>query len=540
MLSTQNKWHLTLTSGAGYLIIALIYYLLSLTYAFQYGRLAGLFPWDDCRDMVSGLRNADGLLTSSNPIQFILSGGLNFHAPLADFQTLAGLVLFDFNYFLTYLLGFVHIVALLCFLDYYFRDSKGFLNYGIMLLVLSLPIVQWFPAELKSDMKGGMYLMIALLLLFESGSRGLSWKRASAICAAFTLASIAKVTAFYIPLYCFGVLGMYWLIHLYCAKRLWEGEDIQPASIVFKRCLIIFTAFLFAYLIFVLPDIRHHFRYIKQALSDKWVEQLPLIKHLLYYTPFGASSHAWSPFWLLLLMFAPLALLRAFKTHREGFLKLLGLFLAAVILWLPLLVANTYNPSFGSYFYFAVFGCFLLVFQFIGKSISAKSPTLNWYTAILWLAIIVCVLFQPKLIRRYTFPNTFPTEINLKSSEIITEIAGQIYKDGGGRKVTFLFDNLMIPHPNLEITYYQLYHKFLRIKRIDLFQDVKKGVDSADFVLALDNPMAKYLIQEKAWTISLHIPEVLAIMKKREDYRLIEKYSILNFNIYLFKKRQGT
>lgn len=36
------------------------------------------------------------------------------------------------------------------------------------------------------------------------------------------MASLAKVTAFYIPIYCLGLLGLYWLTHLFLIKRGWE------------------------------------------------------------------------------------------------------------------------------------------------------------------------------------------------------------------------------------------------------------------------------------------------------------------------------
>jgi hypothetical protein len=530
----QNKWRLRSINVAAYTSIALIYHLVFLTNAFQYGRLTGLFPHDDCSYIYRGLRHAHFFLTANNPLHFILRSRLNFHAPLADMQTFAGLVLFNFNYFLTYLLGFVHTVALLLFLDYYFRDSKGFLKYGIMILALSLPIVQWFPALIESDYKGGMYLVMALLLLFESGYSSLGWKRASVVCAAFTLASLAKVTAFYIPLYCLGVLGLYWLIHLYRSKRFCEGEDMQPTGSVLKHCLIIFAAFLCTYLIVVLPDIKSYLKYVKSALSPEWHDKFRLTKHLLYYTPFGGSSRAWSPYWYILLLFAPLSLHRAYKTHRESFLRLSGLFLATAVLFLPLLVTKTHIISYGSYFYFAVFGCFLLTVQFLGISFSVKPLATNSLVVIFWFAIIVCVLFQPMLKIEQGY--LFPKEINLKRNEIVTEIARQIHEHGGGRKVIWLFQNSLIPFPNLKIKYYQMYHKFLKVERIWVFQDVKRAANSADFVLALDNPKAKYLSKRKTWTSNQHASEVLTIMKIRMDFRLIEKYSILNFNVYLFKK----
>ena len=169
--------------------------------------------------------------------------------------------------------------------------------------------------------------------------------------------------------------------------------------------------------------------------------------------------------------------------------------------------------------------------QFLGISFSVKPLAANSLVAILWFAIIVCVLVQPKLGHSH-----YPTEINRKRNEIVTEIARQIHEHGGGREVAWIFHNRLLPSPNLNIKYYQMYHKFLRQKRIVLFKDVKKAADSADFVLALDNPKAKYLKKRKAWTSNQHAAEVLAIMRKRMDFRLIEKYSILNFNVYLFKK----
>ena len=488
MQDKPNKWRLRSVNVAAYTSIALIYHLVFLTHAFQYGRLAGLIPWDDCRFIIRGLRNVDGLLSSPNPLHFILRGGLQFRYPLADVQILAGLVFFNSSFFLTYLLAFVHTLALLLFLNYYFRDSKGFLKYGIMLLSLSLPIVQFIPVFLKTDYIAGMYLLMALLLLFECGYSSFDWKRATVVCAAFTLASLAKLTAFYIPLYCLGVLGLYWLIHLYCAKRFCEYENMQPTRIVFRRCLIISTAFLCTYLIVVLPDIKHYLGHIKQSLSYKWIDEFSLTKHLLYYTPFGVSFRTWSPYWYLLLLFAPLSLLRAHRTQKESFLRLSCLFLATAVLLLPLLVAKVHLPAFGSYFYFAVFGCFLMTVQFLGISFSVKPLTTNFLMAIFWLAIIVCVFFQPKLGH-----SPYPTEINRKRSEIVTEIARQIHEHGGEREVTWLFSNYLFPPPNLNIKYYQMYHRFLRQKKIDLFQDVTKAVDSADFILALDNPKATYL-----------------------------------------------
>jgi ribosomal protein L14E/L6E/L27E len=532
MQDKQNKWRLRSINVAAYASTALIYHLVFLTNAFQYGPLVELLPWDDCSYIYRGLRNAHFFLTANNPLHFILRSGLNFKAPLADMQTFLGLVLFNFNYFLTYLLGFVHTLALLLFLDYYFRDSKGFLKYGIMLLALSLPIVQWFPPELKSDYKGGMYLMMALLLLFESGYSNLDWKRAGIISAAFTLASLAKVTAVYIPLYCLGVLGLYWLFHLYRVKIFCEGEDMQPTGNVLKLCLMIGAAFLCTYLIIVLPDIKSYFSYIKFALSPKWHDKFTLTKHLLYYTPFGGSSRAWSPYWYILLLFAPLSLHRAYKTHRESFLRLSGLFLATAVLFLPLLVTKTHIISYGSYFYFAVFGCFLVTVQFLVISFSVKPFAANSLVAISWFAIIICVLFQPKIGHGYAL---FPKEINLKRNEIVTEIARQIHEHGGERKVVWLFQNALFPYRNIQIRYYQMYHKFFEINRIDMFQNIDKALNSADFVLALDNSKAKYLNKRKTFTSNQHASEVLAIMKNKQNFKLIEKYGILNFNVHLFK-----
>ena len=88
MQDKQNKWRLRSINVAAYTSIALIYHLMFLTHAFQYGSLAGLISWDDCGYIVTGLRNVEGLLTSPNPLHFILSGGLQFHCPLADVQIL--------------------------------------------------------------------------------------------------------------------------------------------------------------------------------------------------------------------------------------------------------------------------------------------------------------------------------------------------------------------------------------------------------------------------------------------------------------------
>lgn len=532
MRDRQNKWRLRPINAVAYICIALTYHLVFLTYAYQYGWLAGLIPWDDCAFLARGLHNAHLFLTSKSIINFILRNDLKFHAPLAGIQTLAGLLLFNFNFFLTYLLAFVHTVALLLFLDYYFRNSTRFLKYCIILLALSLPIVQSFPAELKSDMKGGMYLMMALLLLFEFDSDGLNWQRAAVIYAAITLSTLAKVTAFYMPLYCLGILGLYWLVHIYCAKKFYEGKDLQPGAIIFKRCLIIFAAYMCTYLLVVLPNIKQYLEYIKYALSNKWVDEFSLAKHLLYYTPF-VSSKAWSRYWYLLLLLLPLALLQSFKTNKSIFLRHLSLFFATAVLLLPLLISKTHGITFGAYFYFAVFGCFLMTVRFLEESFSLKPVAANSYTAILCFAIIACVLFQPKF-KRFSYP----MEINVKRNEIVSKIAGQIHENSVGRNVAFLFDNLLIPYPNLYIRYYQMYHKFLNIDRIDSFQEINKGADMADYVLAVDNPEAKYLLRRKAWTSNQRAREVLDIIKHRKDFRLIGKYGLWNFNIYLFIKKK--
>jgi hypothetical protein len=534
MPDKQNKWRLRTINVAVYTSIALIYHLALLTDAFQYGPLVELLPWDDCAYIYRGLRHAHFFLTADNPLHFILKSGLNFKAPIADMQTFLGLVLFNYNFFLTYLIGFVHTLVLLLFLDYYFRNSKGFLKYGIMLLALSLPIVQWFPPELKSDYKGGMYLMMAVLLLFESGYTNLELggRRAGVVSGAFTLTALSKVSALYIPLYCLGVLGLFFLIHLYCAKKFCEGEGIQPIASVLKRCLMIFAVFLCTYLIVVLPDIKSYLRYVNYALSPIWHENYTLTKHLLYYTPFGGSSRAWSPYWFLLLLFVPLSLFRAYKTNRKSFLRLTGYFIATAVLFLPLLVTKTHVTSYGAYFYFAVFGCFLLTVQFSVKSLAVNRHAAISCVAILWFVILVCVLFQPKIKHGYAL---FPKEINQKRHKIVTEIARQIHKHDGAREVVLLFQNALFPYPNLQIKYYQMYHKFFEIDRIDMFQNIDKALKSADFVLALDNPNAKYLNKRETFTSNQHASEVLAIMKNKQNFKLIEKYGILNFNVHLFK-----
>lgn len=497
---------------------------------FKAGTLHSLIlPWDDVQYVARNIFNIDRL-ESSSVTAFLR---LRLHAPLADLQTLTVLLLSNLNPIAVFFSNFVFLAATSLFCAYYFREQRGFVWLFALLVVALFPAFYPVPTFIKPDFKGGLLFCMASLLLFEPGASGSNRARMATIAALFLAAVSAKLTAFYLPVVALGTLVLAILVNANWPASLSARGLIALPSVSRQQLMIhalVGAAVVLGYLALALPQLGHLKQYVSYALSDTWNDGLTTVEHLLFFSPFSdRAGKMWASHGLLLAVGASWAWFRGLLSARE-LRTLAALLTVSAVFTLPLLMARNYhNVEYGSYFYFSVLACLLFLIRALADKLSLRARRILCLVVPLLLAITYST---PRLVMRPALEDA--EIIHAALSDISEQVADS---DVTGRKrVAFLFDNLFLPPPNLQIIHFKTYGEYISAPRIDQLDALPAGIAEAHFVVASDNAAADGLVDMPSWTVNQQIPGVLASLRRSDDFEERASYEVLDFNLVLFER----
>lgn len=526
-----------------YSLIALGLQLWVLSRSMFDGRLSGLIPWDDCEFITRGLSNTEKFLESESIAQAIQSvARADFHAPVGDLYVMAGLVLFQLQTWGPYLLNFTVVLTGMLVIDRFLRDEQLWVRILASLLFAFIPFVFVGLDELKSDYKGGVFLFAGLLLLVDR-RRGLYASAPSImlpVSILLTLALLSKITAFYFPPLMIVILTISVATYTIGAGLLrWERGRYLPqvsdwAELKHPLALSAGTAALMVAVLitFWVHDEAHYLSYIRQALSPFWHDEFGLLERLFFFTPLWPASVSR---WGILIWLAPFLLLwSGYLIYSRKDLSALAdlsfLGLCAAFMYLPLLLVNTHNPSFGAFFYYSVLAG---VFYTLRIVISALGPR----GKLVFLGVIVLAASGAE---QYISRSSVPFSERMMAADAFTLLAETIATAEAFDKprVLFTYESVEMPYRNLENIAWINHRKWLDVRRLDDFEDETERSDSlawAQWVLTARGG-------ERAWTFNPRFPsshqldEIFQFVSSDKRYQPVKSIQIGAVQLTLFKR----
>lgn len=516
-LPSSDRWRPSVGRLFRHLAFALLLQLAVLAHLETVLWVGPVIPWDDIAFVERSLLNLDWIRGWRSE--------LLLHAPLGDVQTLLGMGATGFDFRGPYLLNFPHVAALTLFISYYLRSFSGPFRAAVTVVVLVFAPTFMLTTQLKSDYKGGLYFSMATLLLFEPGVLGLvSWRRVVTIAACLLLALYAKMTAIYVPAIAVGTLGLHYFRSI--GLRLPEGAGSRAryaglAALVFCG---------YGAVLAIQWD--HLVAYVRWALSDKWSDpRHPGLGHYLFYTPFGETGRYWFVQAAVAAALFVRVLLRGNAHDRRD---VLCVALVALTFWAPLLRNSNYNVDFGSYFYYAVVAVLLVGLRSSpGQRSNGASPNGAPLWALAGVSLSAVLAFKSPLLERREWGRLEGGDAAL------TQVSEAIHAERSGLRVTFLFDSLVLPHPNLSVIHRLTHGRLLAMNRVDQFEEVVPALGETDFVVALDAESFPALVDLPQWTANVRRAEVVELLDAEPRARLVGTYPVHGGALRLYRIGRG-
>ncbi|HEY4215088.1 MAG TPA: glycosyltransferase family 39 protein [Steroidobacteraceae bacterium] len=470
-----------------------------LYYAFHYGTLSGLLQWDDCIIVQRGLENLDRLAAGTSGLTLLRAAWhFDIHSPLADIQTIVGLLLAGGHTWGPYLLDAVWLAVVLAALLQTFDRRSAVLAATAIVFVLFQPLTLNGLADLKADWSGGLLLAGALFILTRAAQTARQdLKLWGAVLLG--LAILSKLTAFYLPVVAASVLLLFeWYSAVLADEREVSegGQDVRISMIARLRALwrsidrrALFVRLLIAvgpFVLFFLHGARQILSYIRSASGSGWEDGLSVLGRARFYGPYGPdSSMEWGTLHICFFVFVVAALLVAWQ-RREAFypIALLVHLCIAALLAAPLVVANS-NHSFAATLLGVIVSATLISMDYLARSFPGRGP---WIVAVVVLA---CALPAPLPFKSSNYYSQFPVrEPKLRQladtyGRIVDAMVAQSHREVP--HVVVFYDHVFAPHPNLAIEYF---HRTGRLPAVDRVDDlagpnVSNQLSSADFVLTI-------------------------------------------------------
>src|ERR1700723_2762972 len=183
--------------------------ILLLYYALHYGTLIGLLQWDDCAIVLRGLENLDRLMHASSALGLVHAVySLDVHAPLSDVQTMIGLLISGGQAWGPFLLSATWTALTLAVLLNTFDRRHWLLAIVVVIVVLSQPLTLNALYNVKSDWSGGLLMAGALFMLARGAVTDRQDQKMQGA-ALFVLATLSKLTAFYLPIVAAAALVLF-------------------------------------------------------------------------------------------------------------------------------------------------------------------------------------------------------------------------------------------------------------------------------------------------------------------------------------------
>lgn len=475
-----------------------------LYHAFHYGLLSGLPQWDDCGIILRGLSNLDRLEHATSVYRLLRALHLEIHAPLADLQTIMGLLLSGGDIHGPYLLSATWLALLLWGILKTYSGRDRVLSTIVVALVLIQPLTLNTLEDLKSDWAGGLLTAGALFVM----TRGAQTQRSDLKLfgsVLLGLAVLSKLTAFYMPIIAIGVVL---LLELYsvglqvqrrpatsAAAHAPPGPfrrqgGILDAGVILQalelrslgwRALIAAGPFL----LFFLASLGSIVSYIGGAMSSTWKDGLTVPERLQYYGPLGTDSWTeWGNLHIFLLVFAAPALLLAWRRRERALpLALLVHACVAAMFLLPLAVAPASNHSWASPLVGVALSAMLLSVDYLVRSMPASGGL-----AVGAVALLVA-LPAPLPLKTSAYYSQFPvTSAELRQyagtyEQIVDAMI--VHSRRPSPHIVVFYDLLFAPHPNLAIGYFHRTGQLPVVQRVDKLSDVSAAALRADADYAL-------------------------------------------------------
>ena len=199
---TVSRWWMAIGLSAS-LQVPLLYY------EFHYGALSGLLQWDDCAIVLRGLENLDRLVHATTGWGLVRAiYGLDVHSPLTDIQTMVGLLISGGQAWGPYLLDATWLSLTLAAILHTLDRRHWLLAIVIVIVVVGQPLTLNSLVNVKSDWSGGLLMSGSLFLLARGAVTGRQDQKMQGA-ALLGLATLSKLTAFYLPVVAAAALLMF-------------------------------------------------------------------------------------------------------------------------------------------------------------------------------------------------------------------------------------------------------------------------------------------------------------------------------------------
>jgi hypothetical protein len=463
----------------------------------HYGRLSGLVPWDDNAILVSALRRLTTVSASSSVDDLLRHWrDLAPHAPIADFQATVGLALSNGSFLGPYWLNAAWIFLIVILM----LRALSHVSWGVALLLTVVLVSQSLSiavlSVLKGDFKATLFLSVALLLLAEqvkTGRTGAGFVGA----AALSLATLCKLTAFYMPIFACATVLIFETASFVGAGRPLRRQAVAAYLADNKwRIALQVTVAVAPFLLAFAWGARgtdNLIVYIRNALDTTWTDGLTFGQRAAIYLPGG--SHAWGRLGWLFVTVVPLFVLLCVHARRHAELAGLGACLVvALMFFLPLVIARTSNPEFGSYF----IGCALGATLIAVRGLAERSPA--WLIA----TSIGVVIFA--VAANIAGSSGFQTDALQESRRTYEKIVDELValEQRPNPTVYVMFEDSIAAHPNVSLLHFLKTGRIAnayRIDRLDHQAALAEQLRGADFVVSLvpsspDIP-AGYLLSDR-------------------------------------------
>jgi hypothetical protein len=456
--------------------------LLVFYYQMHYGTLSGLLQWDDCAIVLRGLQNIDRLVHSASGWGLVRAiYGLDVHSPLTDAQTIVGLLCSGGAVWGPYLFSAMWLTLTLAALLHTFERRDWLLAVVVVIVVLGQPLTVNALANVKSDWSGGLLLSGALFLLARGAVTGREDQKLQGA-ALLGLATLSKLTAFYLPIVAAGVLVLFechtTMLRIRAGgasgsgqRTLWSTLELVVQSMDRRSLLPRLSVGVGLFVLFFIYKWKGTLLYIKGAMSSTWADGLTIAGRAHFYGPYGPdSAREWGNLHIFFVISLAAAVVVAWR--RRDWLYpsvLLVLLVIGAVLLAPLLVAPASDHSFGSTFLGATLGTTLVSLDYLMRTFNGVR---RWIVAAVVLLItlpVVWPLSNSSYYSRYSITGAELRELSSTYGRIVDRIVTDSRQEHPG--IIVFFDNDFAPHPDLAIGYYQLTGQFPKMTRVDDLSD---------------------------------------------------------------------
>jgi hypothetical protein len=472
--------------------------ILLLYYALHYGTLIGLLQWDDCAIVLRGLENLDRLMHASSALGLVHAVySLDVHAPLSDVQTMIGLLISGGQAWGPFLLSATWTALTLAVLLNTFDRRHWLLAIVVVIVVLSQPLTLNALYNVKSDWSGGLLMAGALFMLARGAVTDRQDQKMQGA-ALFVLATLSKLTAFYLPIVAAAALVLFeWYsatlkvpirtdaMKTDGAARLSPILALRIQSIDRRALALRLAVGVGPFILFFIYKWKATLGYIRWSMSSLWTDGLTVLGRARFYGPYGPDSWMeWGNLHIFFLVSVLAALLVAWRRKESAYPgALLVLSVIGAMLVVPLLAAPASDHSFASTLLGAILAATLVSVDYLMRTLDGIRC---WAVAAVVVLIALPVawpLSHTNYYSRYSISEAELRQLSSTYGRIVDVIVTRSRQERPD--VVVFFDNDFAPHPNLAIGYYQMTGRFPQVVRVDDLSDKSwlGQLSGADFAL---------------------------------------------------------